>query len=220
LYHNSSDDDSIFSDTSTDDETMVSAIDPAPVIRRRAGLPPLLLLPEPKQSQCLSITMDDWKDMDHESSVEGVVIQVQGLAIEDGSGSSGTYAGSVIQSSNMPHGQGILQYHDGCTFDGSFVLGAKLHGTMRYSDGSTYQGQFSDGLRHGHGSYTFPNRVFYRGEFDNDMMQGVGTLTWPNGRRYVGYWKKGIRHGPGKYFLMDGTLHREGVWKDGSLIEL
>ena len=176
----------------------------------------LVVLPEQKLSQCIALPTYDDTEMCVEAS--DLIQQVDGLYIQDGSGSSGVYSGSVIQSSHVPHGYGKLVYQDGRTFDGSFVRGAKLYGTMQYLDGSTYQGQFLEGVRHGHGSYSFRGGVVYRGDFDNDMMHGPGTLTWPNVSRFVGYWKKGARHGPGKYFRPDGTLHREGVWKKGALI--
>ena len=177
----------------------------------------LVVLPEQKRSQCIALpTMDEDTDMGLEGG--DVIQQVHGLCIQEGSGSFGVYSGSVIQSSHVPHGYGLLVYQDGRTFDGTFARGAKVHGTMQYLDGSTYQGQFLDGVRQGHGSYSFAGGVLYRGDFDNDRMHGPGSLAWPNGRRFVGYWKKGTRHGPGKYFRPDGTLHREGVWKRGALI--
>ena len=176
----------------------------------------LVVLPEQKHSQCIALPADEDTDVGLEDS--DVIQQVHGLCIQEGSGSFGVYSGSVIQSSHVPHGYGLLVYQDGRTFDGTFVRGAKVHGTMQYLDGSTYQGQFLDGVRQGHGSYSFVGGVLYRGDFDNDRMHGPGSLAWPNGRRFVGYWKKGTRHGPGKYFSPDGTLHREGVWKRGALI--
>ncbi len=128
----------------------------------------LVVLPEQKLSQCIALPTYEDAEICGESS--DVIQQVDGLCIQDGSGSSGVYSGSVIQSSHVPHGYGKLVYQDGRTFEGNFVRGAKLYGTMQYLDGSTYQGQFLEGVRHGHGSYSFRGGVVYRGDFDKEYI--------------------------------------------------
>lgn len=190
-----------------------------------------VVVPESKLSQPISLIWDDENDIgkmkeesaEEENDHDGCILhRVQELFVKDGFGlNDGTYSGSVIQSTNIPHGKGILEYYNGCTFEGRFVDGLKRYGTMRYRDGSIYHGQFvTNGTREGHGQYTFPNGVIYRGEFQKDHMHGPGTMIWSNGSRFVGYWKKGIRHGPGRSFQSNGLLRKEGVWKDGILIDV
>ena len=127
------------------------------------------------------------------------------------------YTGTFLDS--IRHGHGICKYQDGRVFEGTYTNGVKTEGKMTYQDGSTYLGHWYNGARHGRGTYTFANGSVYFGEFDNDRMHGSGVLTWSNGTRYVGAWKNGQRHGPGKEFRPNGTIRREGVWREGAVIK-
>jgi hypothetical protein len=119
---------------------------------------------------------------------------------------------------NIKHGHGVTKYQDGRIFEGAYAHGVKAEGKMTYMDGSTYLGKWSHGVRHGRGTYTFPNGSVFFGEFQDDRMHGSGVLTWTNGSQCMGKWRNGVRHGPGKEFKADGSVRREGAWKDGRFI--
>jgi hypothetical protein len=107
---------------------------------------------------------------------------------------------------------------DGTKFEGTYNEGCIVEGKMTYPDTSTYVGTFQHGHKSGRGVYTFSNGCVYFGTFQNDQMYG-GVLTYPNGHRFVGQWNKNCqRHGPGKEFNPDGTIHRVGQWKDGQFV--
>lgn len=105
----------------------------------------------------------------------------------------------------------------------------------------TYVGKFdSHGLKTGKGIYTTSTATFL-GDFQNDQMHGSGILIYTDtddelvteredttasddpqpktnkschGRRLVGHWKEGLRHGYGKELRVDGSVQREGYWRD------
>ena len=55
-----------------------------------------------------------------------------------------------------------------------------------------YEGQVNQGGEcHGQGVYSHPAGYRYEGEFTNDMRHGHGTVTWPDGRVESGQWKDG-----------------------------
>ena len=82
-------------------------------------------------------------------------------------------------------------------------------------------GQYQDRLRHGEGTYAFPDGYFkytghwekgcmhgqgvffmgdgstYEGEFQNGEIDGVGLRRWPDGTTYSGQFHKGEMHGQG-----------------------
>ena len=49
--------------------------------------------------------------------------------------------------------------------------------------GGSYTGEVSNGVPHGHGTYTSPDGATYVGEFMNDKAHGQGTYTWPDGAK-------------------------------------
>lgn len=99
---------------------------------------------------------------------------------------------------------------------------------FNYPDG-TYEGTFSNGLRHGHG--TFHCRRcghVYVGSWANDKPNGPGVASYPNGTRYQGNWKDGMKNGYGTYQcgecghvyvgnFMNDLMNGQGVftWKEG-----
>jgi hypothetical protein len=56
----------------------------------------------------------------------------------------------------------------------------------------------------------------YDGErSENGMRHGTGTYTYPNGKYYKGTWKNDKKHGEGKLYFKDGEISYEGFYKDG-----
>ena len=41
-----------------------------------------------------------------------------------------------------------------------------------------------------------------------------GTFTWADGGKYVGEFKDGNSYGKGIQYHADGTVEKEGIWKD------
>jgi hypothetical protein len=114
----------------------------------------------------------------------------------------------------VKHGHGVTKYSDGRVFDGFYNKGILAEGKLTYLDGSSYIGSFENDARNGRGTYTFPNGVVFFGKFRDDQFLS-GVLLYPNGSRFVGHWRNGVRHGPGKELRSDGSLIRDGIWREG-----
>ncbi len=78
---------------------------------------------------------------------------------------------------------------------------------LTMSDGSSYEGQFLDGLRHGHGLYTYTNGNRYEGAFENDKRHGQGIYHYEDNERYEGESVEGKREGIGIYHYSDGSRY-------------
>lgn len=64
----------------------------------------------------------------------------------------------------------------------------------------------------------YENGDIYEGEVVNNMRHGQGTYIWPDGLRYCGSFANNKRHGPGKYIDQCGEEECQ-VWEDDILIE-
>lgn len=87
-----------------------------------------------------------------------------------------------------------------------------------HGDSSVYEGDIVNGLMHGRGKLTYPNRnrfgyKYYEGDFRNNVPDGQGKMIWQDGRVYEGEWKQNRKHGQGRLTLPDGTVI-EGVFED------
>jgi len=130
------------------------------------------------------------------------------------------YSGFFLNT--IRHGHGVTKYKDGRVYDGTYSHGDIVEGKMMYVDGASYLGQFSQGLRHGRGIYSTSNRdvdkVVFHGEFRNDQIHGSGVLTLPDGSRFIGHWKNGVREGFGQEVHPNGSIIRQGMWRNGDLM--
>ena len=54
----------------------------------------------------------------------------------------------------------------------------------------------------------------YVGDWVNGMRHGHGTYTWHHGGKYVGEWANNTRHGKGVWIYTNGST-REGTFKNG-----
>ena len=90
-------------------------------------------------------------------------------------------------------------------YEGDIVNGVPNgQGTMNFN-GEKYLGEYKDGLKYGHGTYTFPDGGKYVGEYKDGEYHGQGTYTWSDGDKYEGEYKDGE--------MWNGTLYD----KDGNI---
>jgi hypothetical protein len=103
------------------------------------------------------------------------------------------------------------------TFFKKYPNGLKLvKSTQVDSNEGVYVGDLVDGVRHGHGTITWPNNGGkYVGEFKDGKMHGQGTYIYANGDKYVGEWKDDNYHGRGTITYANGEKY-VGEWKYGN----
>ena len=110
---------------------------------------------------------------------------------------------------------GTINYDNGDKYIGEWK-GDRRHGqgTIIFSNDTTYFGEWKNGRRDGQGTYTFPNGNKYVGEFKNDKRHGQGTFTFADGGKDVGAFKDGKLNGYAVSYSSDGSVLKEGIWKD------
>ena len=89
---------------------------------------------------------------------------------------------------------------------------------MNFTHGGKYSGGFKLGLKHGNGTYTWPDGAYYQGEFQEDRENGQGLYHFSNGDRYRGAFLNGRLHGNGTYTWASGTVfvgEHVQVWVHG-----
>jgi len=113
-----------------------------------------------------------------------------------------------------------LPKHGGDKFVGEFRDGQK-HGQGTYvfgpsskGAGNKYVGEWRDNKRHGQGIYTTADGDKYVGEWWDGYEHGQGTYNWAKGDKYVGEFRDNYKHGQGIQYYADGTVGKEGIWKD------
>ena len=118
------------------------------------------------------------------------------------------------------NGQGTYTWANGDKYVGEYK-GGKRHGqgTYTFPDGEKYVGEYKGGKRHGHGTYTYASGNKYIGEWKEDLENGQGTYYYLADDKYkgdifIGEYRDGKKHGQGTYTFPDGSKG-EGEWKDG-----
>jgi len=97
------------------------------------------------------------------------------------------------------------------TFDNCF-------GTWQWDDGSKYEGEWKKDMKHGQGTFTFANGDKYVGEYKDDLSHAQGTYTFADGRKEVGEWENDNLNGYAIQYNSDGTIRREGIFKDDEFL--
>jgi hypothetical protein len=78
-------------------------------------------------------------------------------------------------------GSGSAQWQCSNMYQGSWLNGLREgHGTFTYADGSSYNGHWHLGMKHGHGVFVFGNGSVYNGRFDSDRMIDRPSETSPS----------------------------------------
>ena len=134
----------------------------------------------------------------------------------DGSVYDGDWAGGLRS------GKGTFIDINGDRYDGDWSNGQR-NGQGAYSfgigvgnrnaiDSSRYGGDLQNDGKNAKVLYTPGDR--YEGNWVNDEMSGQGVYTWANGARYEGEWANGRRTGYGTLYAKDGSILKQGQWKD------
>ena len=125
---------------------------------------------------------------------------------------------------NKKDGQGTITYDDGDKYVGEFKDETyNGQGTYYYLadnefKGDKYVGEFKDGKFDGQGTYTYADGDKYVGEFSDNKRSGQGTYTFVSGRKGEGEWKDGKPNGYFIYYNADGSIDREGIFKDDEFL--
>ncbi|KAG7337929.1 MORN repeat-containing protein [Nitzschia inconspicua] len=183
---------------------------------------------EPKRSQGLTLQMDDAQllvDDDHvddsrslQDSMDSLsLIQDASIATEEiiqkhvkdfvltdrSSGRRGVYSGPISTLTNLPHGDGRLEYSD----RGEVFLGRFLHGWWSgygtYINDRTkeqYTGYFLNYVKHGQGVTNFPDGRVFEGRYRNGSIAD-GKMIYQDSSVYIGSFKNDSRSGRGLYFF-------------------
>ena len=62
-------------------------------------------------------------------------------------------------------------------------------GFATYVNGDEYWGSYYDGKRNSYGRYTFMETgAIYEGNYTNNLKHGFGTMTYPDHSVYIGSW--------------------------------
>ena len=83
-----------------------------------------------------------------------------------------------------------------------------------YKNGDIYEGQFSEGKRHGRGTYRFANGDIYEGEYRDGKRCGFGRFSFAGGDVYEGEFRDNRYHGHGIFRFANGQV-LEGEWANG-----
>ena len=84
-------------------------------------------------------------------------------------------------------------------------------------------GEFKDGEVHGQGTFAFGTNSKwagdkYVGEFKDGQRHGQGTLTVADGRKVLGAFKDGDLNGYAIQYCADGSILREGIFKNDEFL--
>jgi len=93
------------------------------------------------------------------------------------------------------------------------------YGTYIHENGDKYVGEWKNDEYHGQGTFYFlaenKNKGDkYVGEWKDSNRNGQGTYTWSDGEKYLGEFKDGNSDGFGIHYNADGSIHKQGIWKD------
>ena len=88
-------------------------------------------------------------------------------------------------------------------------------GTHTWDNGDKYVGEWKNNKKHGQGTYTFADGTKYVGEYSDGKRNGQFTVTYSTGVKYVGEFKNDKKHGHGTQYKADGTILKEGIFKEG-----
>jgi hypothetical protein len=92
------------------------------------------------------------------------------------------------------------------------------HQHIQYTNGDRYDGELENGMKNGHGVYTFANGTRYDGQWINDAQNGNGVNTRADGHRYDGEFLNNTFNGHGVYTVANNGAYYDGQWLNGKFI--
>lgn len=130
-----------------------------------------------------------------------------------------SYRSSVHNSNRgqtVETGQNIMQFENGCTYEGDWDPVRKRHGfgVYTWSDGSKYSGYWNNNAADGFGKLEHANGEVYEGSWKQDKVEGYGEYKSSEGMVYKGDWKNDLQHGRGVEVWNDISSY-EGEYKEG-----
>jgi len=124
------------------------------------------------------------------------------------------YEGPIVNGKR--NGYGTFSVYNGNKYVGNFVDGDyNGQGTFYFANGDKYVGNFVNGDFNGQGTMTYADGAKYVGNWKDDKRDGYGTYTFASGEKFVGNYKNGLRDGYGTLYNTNGTINKQGQWKDG-----
>ena len=91
-------------------------------------------------------------------------------------------------------------------------------GKYQWDSGDIYVGDWENGKRTGQGTYTTSKGTRYVGTFKDNKKHGQETFIYVNGAKEVGEWKNHKLDGYVIKYNADGTIFREGIFKDDKFL--
>lgn len=118
------------------------------------------------------------------------------------------------RSKKEPQNGKTIRYSTG-VYVGDVTDGVKTgHGVFTFTNGDIYDGEWKNDRRNGHGVYIYSSKDRYEGEWKDNQKDGYGTYTYSSGNTYNGTWKAGKKHGHGIFSYADGTVY-DGNYENG-----
>lgn len=113
---------------------------------------------------------------------EGTMTWAGGAQVYEGMWKHGQPSGTGRMQWHVKNsGSGSAQWQCSNMYQGSWLNGLRDgHGTFTYADGSSYNGHWHLGMKHGHGVFVFGNGAVYNGRFDQDRMIDRPSETSPS----------------------------------------
>ena len=100
-------------------------------------------------------------------------------------------------------------------------------GTYQWTSGDLkrdkYVGEWKDNKQHGQGTYYYladneSKGDKFVGEFRDGKRHGQGTYFYAGGQKSEGEYKNGKMNGYNIQYNVDGSIYREGIFKDGEFL--
>ena len=128
------------------------------------------------------------------------------------------YTGLCNPKNRLPHGEGIIYFHNGDMFRGVFKNGKPIRGTYTYANSCFVDIYFDDPshfikrqmIKHYAEPYGFQQ---YNEDLSDKLGEDKGILPFLNGK-YIGESENEIPNGIGQFSAFDGTV-LTGGWKNG-----
>jgi hypothetical protein len=207
--------------------------DPEPVPAPKAAAAPIVKAPEKPDDRPVQKPVEMVAEKAPEKAIEKAPERPASRAAERpadrpivAAAAPAPKAPDPIPGREISPGVRELTFADGSIYRGA-MRGASIHGKGEYvSKAFKYEGEFSEGLKHGEGTYVWENGDRYQGHFANDRPDGRGRYQLANGDTYEGEVQAGVIVGRGTYTtkagdVIDGSFangkpHGVGVYRFAS----